>query len=49
MPMPEYKVVFKVSGTRSEQIVRANSQSDAKKLIEAQYGSSVYIISVSRI
>ncbi len=35
--MFSFKVIFWVNNYRTEQIVRANSSSEARKLIEAQY------------
>ncbi|MBO5571553.1 MAG: hypothetical protein J5926_02420 [Ruminococcus sp.] len=35
--MRDYLVTFLVNGRRTEQTVRAQSQIDARKLIEAQY------------
>ena len=50
MAMPQYKVVFRVNGSRSETVVSANSSTAARKLIEAQYaGQKVSIISVTRV
>ena len=37
--MYTYKVEFYVNGRRTEQIIRANSYNDARKLIEAQYAN----------
>ena len=49
MAMPQWKVVFRVNGTRSETIVSAYTSYDAKKLVEAQYfGQKVSFITVTR-
>ena len=38
--MNRYKCVFMVNGTRTEQIVNANTAFEARKLVEAQYGGA---------
>lgn len=38
--MFQWKCTFNVNGCRTEQIVSAYSYTDAKKLIEAQYGGA---------
>lgn len=44
--MKTYKLTFTVNGKRTEQIVKANSIDDAKKIIRAQYqGANVNFIS----
>lgn len=43
--MKQYQVTFTVNGKRTQQNVSANSYSDAKKLVQAQYsGSNVVIV-----
>ena len=45
-----YKVVFTVDGKRTETVVNANCQDDAKKLVAAQYPmSKVNIINTQRL
>jgi len=44
--MNSYRLTFTVNGKRTEQIVRAHSINDAKKMIMAQYaGANVRFIS----
>lgn len=38
--MNNYEVTFTVNGTKSVQVVSAGSSTDAKKLIQSQYGGS---------
>ena len=48
--MSTYKITFSVNGTRSEQIVKANSSIDAKKLVQMQYTNQrITFYSVVRI
>ncbi len=48
--MANYLVKFTVNGRRTEQVVAANSTSDAKKLIEAQYaGQKISFLSATRL
>ncbi len=48
--MSQYKCVFYVNSTKSEQVVSARSSVDAKRLIEAQYaGAKVRWISCNRV
>lgn len=44
--MKSYRLTFTVNGKRTEQIVRANSLGDAKKIILSQYqGANIRFIS----
>ena len=46
----EYKAVFTVDGKKSEQIVNAVMESEAKKLIEMQYqGHKIIFFSCLRV
>ncbi len=48
--MYSYRVVFTVNGRRTETIVRANSSTDARRIVEAQYsGARLNIINVTRV
>ena len=48
--MNKYKFVFTVNGRRTEQIVAASCQLDARKLIEAQYPNcKIVILSYTKI
>lgn len=38
--MYDYKVKFSVNGIRTETTVKANSASDAQKIVEGQYAGS---------
>ena len=38
--MHNYKITYRVDHTRTEQVVSANSTTDAKKLIQKQYPTS---------
>ena len=50
MALSQFKVIFSVSGMRLEQIVAAQSEKVAEKLIESQYsGQKVIIYSVTKI
>lgn len=44
-----YRLTFTVNGKRTEQIVKANSLSDAKRMIQAQYsGARIRFISTGK-
>ena len=44
--MKNYRLTFTVNGKRTEQIVRANSMNDAKKIILMQYaGANIRFVS----
>ena len=48
--MDRYSVKFSIDGRRTEEIVSANSSSDARKFVEARYnGSKITIWSVIKI
>jgi hypothetical protein len=48
-PLNSYLVIFTLKGKRTEEVVRANSVSQAKEIIISRYkGSVVKIISVSK-
>lgn len=50
MALSQFKVIFSVSGRRVEQIVAAQSEKGAEKLIESQHpGQKVIIYSVTKI
>ena len=48
--MNTYKIIFSVNGARTEQVVKAMSQSAAENLIKAQYPNcKISIVSCKRI
>jgi len=48
--MNSYKILFYVNNTRTEQIVKANSFSEAQNLIKAQYpGSKIRIVTTTKL
>lgn len=48
-PLNSYLVIFRLKGKITEEVVRANSVSQAKEIISSRYkGSAVQIISVKK-
>jgi hypothetical protein len=50
MTLFQYKVIFSVGGRRKEQIIAAQTEKNAEKIIESQYpGQKVIFYSVTKI
>jgi hypothetical protein len=49
-PLDTYLVVFKLKGKTTEEVVKANSSTQAKEIIKARYeGQKIVIISSKKI